>query len=106
MIDAIASERVRRFGIPECLRVPVAAVDEEAIGIYVGQVVRTLSGNGRRKAFLVEAHPPLPIDPTLPIWEDPGAAILHQPQQVWVHRDYGPYRRAYQRAFPEADLHG
>lgn len=106
MIDPVASERVERYGIPDCLRVPIAAVDEAAIEIYVGPIVRTLSGNGHRKAFLVEAHAPLPIDPALPIWESPGAAMLHQPLQVWVHRDYGRYRRAYQRAYPESDLSG
>jgi hypothetical protein len=25
---------------------------------------------------------------------------------VWVHRDYGRYRHAYQRAFPDVDLRG
>ncbi len=32
--------------------------------------------------------------------------MLHQPLQVWVHRTYGRYRRAYQRAHPEIDLDG
>jgi hypothetical protein len=106
MLDLIASERVRRYGIPECLRVPIAAVDEAAIETYVGRITRTLSGNGCRKAFLIEAHAPLPIDPALPIFESPAASILHQSLQVWVHRDYVSYRRAYKRAFPDADLRG
>jgi hypothetical protein len=106
MLDPVASERVRRYGIPDCLRVPIAAVDEAAIETYVGRIARTLSGNGHRKAFLVEAHAPLPIDPALPIFESPAATILHQSLQVWVHRDYGSYRRAYQRAFPDADVRG
>ena len=32
--------------------------------------------------------------------------MLHYPKQVWVHVDYGAYRRAYIRAFPDADLTG
>lgn len=106
MLDPIASERVRRYGIPECLRVPIAALDEAAIEIYVGRIVRTLSRVGSRRAFLVEAHAPLPIDSALPIWESPGSTILHEPLQVWVHRDYRGYRRAYLRAFPDVGLHG
>lgn len=104
MLDLVASERVRRYGIPECLRVPIAAVDEAAIETYVGAIIRTLSGNGSRRAFLVRAHAPPPIDPALPIWESPGAAMLYQPLQVWAHRGYGCYRPAYQRAYPDAEL--
>lgn len=104
MLDPVGSERVRRYGIPECLRVPIAALDEAAIEIYVGRIVRALSGNGSRRAFLVEAHAPLPIDSALPIWESPGSPILHESMQVWVHRDYGRYRHAYQRGFPDVDL--
>jgi len=106
MLDPIASERVRRFGIPDCLRVPIAAVDEAAIETYVGKIISTLSGNMARRAFLIEAHAPPPIDPGLGIWKYPAASILHQPLQVWVHRDYGSYRRAYQRGFPGVDLRG
>jgi len=106
MLDLVASERARRYGIPHSLRVPIAAVDEPAIEKFVGHVVRTLSGNGRRHALLVETHAPPPADLTLPIWANPASAILHQSLQVWVHRDYGSYRAAYRRAFPDADLHG
>lgn len=106
MIDPIASDRVRRYGLPESLRIPIAAVDEMAIETYVGPILETLSGSGTRRAFLVRLHPPLPVDPRLPIWEHPGAEMLHQPLQVWVHRTYGRYRRAYQRAHPEIDLDG
>lgn len=31
-------------------------------------------------------------------------AILHAPTQVWVHVNYGSYRRAYCRAFPDSNL--
>ncbi|GLS00427.1 hypothetical protein GCM10007859_04330 [Brevundimonas denitrificans] len=106
MIDLVASDRVRRYGLPESLRVPIAAIDELAIERHVGVISETLSGAGTRRAFLVRAHPPLPADPRLPIWEQPGADMLHQPLQVWVHRTYGRYRRAYQRAFPDTELDG
>lgn len=104
MIDPIASERVRNFGIPECLRVPIAAIDEAAIETYVGTIVRTLSGNRHRTAFLVKAHEPLPRDERLPLWGHSGAAMLHQPLQVWVHRTYSRYRAAYRLAHPHEDL--
>jgi len=104
MLDLVASERVRRCGIPECIRVPIAAVDEAAIETYVGNIVRLLSGNGHRKAFLVEAHPPQPIDPDLLLWDNPAVSILSQSLQVWVHRSYRRYRPAYRRAFPDVDL--
>lgn len=106
MLDPVASERVRRYGIPESLRVPIAALDQVAIETYVGRIVRTLSGNGTQRAFLVEAHAPLHIDSTLPIWAMPHSSILRESMQVWVHRGYGRYRPAYQRAFPDADLRG
>lgn len=106
MIDAVASERVRRYGIPDCLRIPIAAIDEAAIETYVGPIARILSGKGHRKAFLVRAYTPLPIDPALPIFGCPGAAMLHQSLQVWVHRSYHSYRAAYRRAYPQDDLEG
>jgi hypothetical protein len=104
MLDPVASERVKRYGIPDCLRVPIAAVDEAAIETYVGRIVRDLSGNKSRKAFLLEAQAPPPIDSHLPIWKHSAAATLYQSLQVWVHRDYTRYRGAYQRAFPNQEL--
>ena len=43
-------------------------------------------------------------DGRLAIWRLPEAAILHYPQQVWVHVDYSGYRKAYIRAFPDDDV--
>lgn len=106
MIDPVASDRVRRYGLPESLRVPIAAVDEMAIKRHVGAISESLFGAGKRRAFLIRAHAPLPVDLRLPIWEHPGADMLHQPLQVWVHRTYGLYRPAYQRAYPDAELDG
>ena len=105
MIDEIAQDRaLNRHGIPLCLHVPIAAVDEAAIATYVGEIKAVLSGGSRRTAFLVDAYPPEPPDPRYPIWDEPGSAMLHQPAQVWVHVGYTRYRAAYRRAFPEAEL--
>jgi len=57
-------------------------------------------------ALLVEAYEPEKADVRLPIWGLPEAAVLHYPRQVWVHVDYGAYRRAYIRAFPDVALAG
>jgi len=54
--------------------------------------------------LLVEAYKPEDPDARLPIWRLPAAAVLHHPQQVWVHVDYSDYRRAYIHAFPNVDL--
>lgn len=105
MIDEIARDRaLNRHGIPLCLHVPIAAVDEAAIATYVGEIRAVLSGRGLRRAFLVEAYPPEPRDLDYPIWAEPGSAVLHQPLQVWVHVGFTRYRRAWRRAFPEVSL--
>ena len=105
MIDEIARDRaLNRHGIPLCLHVPIAAVDEAAIATYVGEIRAVLSGGGVRRAFLVEAYRPEPRDPSLPIWDMPGSAVFHQPLQVWVDIDFTRYRRAWRRAFPDEPL--
>jgi hypothetical protein len=58
------------------------------------------------QALLVESHIPDKRDDRLAIWDLPEAVVLHYPRQVWVHVDYGAYRRAYNRAFPDLDLTG
>jgi hypothetical protein len=105
MIDAAARDRaLHRYGLPLCLHVPIAAVDEAAIGAHVGEVREALSGRGSRKALLVKAYPPAPREPCYPIWDEPRSEILHQPLQVWVDIGYTRYRQAYRRAFPEEAL--
>jgi hypothetical protein len=84
--------------------VPIAARDSRAIETYVGKIHTQLAPRSKRKALLVEAHEPEKPDDRLSIWSLPTAAVLHYPQQVWVHVDYSGYRRAYTRAFPDADL--
>jgi hypothetical protein len=105
MIDEIAREvAIRRYGLAECLHVPIAAVDEAAITTYVGDVQRVLGRGSVRRALLVQARPPSPRDPSFPIWDVEGCHILHQPLQVWVDVEYSRYRPAYRAAFPDEDL--
>lgn len=105
MIDAIARElAITRYGLAECLHVPIAAVDEAAISTYVGDIKSVLNGGTARRALLVEARPPPPRDLRFPIWDVEGCHILHQPLQVWVDVSYTRYRRAYRTALPDEDL--
>jgi hypothetical protein len=106
-IDQVARNvALRRYVLPECLHVPIAAVSEGAIATYIGDIAQILSKGTPNKAFLVRAKQPPPIDDRLPIWEIDGAAILHRRMQVWVHVGYTRYRNAYQRAFPTEDIAG
>jgi hypothetical protein len=105
LIDVIAiGIALTRWALPECLHVPIAAVDEDAICKYVGDVERVVSGRGLRKALLVTVPERTPIDPLLPISEHPNAGILHARRQLWVHVAYRPYRLAYRRAFPNENI--
>lgn len=105
MIDDIAREvAIRRYGLAECLHVPIAAVDEAAISTYIGEVQGVLSGGSARRAFLVLGKTPAPPDPRFPIWDVEGCDMLHRPLQVWVEVAYTRYRRAYGRAFPDEVL--
>jgi hypothetical protein len=107
MIDEIARDvAVTRYGLADCLHVPIAAVDETAISTYVGEVQRVLSGGAERKALLVLARAPAPRDMRFPIWDVEGCDMLHEPLQVWVDVAYTRYRRAYRAAFPSEDLSG
>jgi hypothetical protein len=95
-----------RWPLPVCLHVPIAAIDEDAIRNYVGNVERVVSGRGLRKALLVTVPEHVEIDPLLSISDHPNAAILHARQQVWVHVAYKPYRAAYKRALPDENING
>jgi hypothetical protein len=107
LIDAIAKGiAINRWALPECLHVPIAAVDEDAIRNYVGNVERVVSGRGLRKALLVTVPEPAQIDPLLRMSDHPNAGIFHARRQVWVHVAYKPYRRAYKRAFPDENIDG
>ena len=107
LVDGTAKEiALTRWALPECLHVPIAAVDEDAIRNYVGNVERVVSGRGLRKAFLVTVPEAVAIDPLLPISDHPNAGIFHARHQVWVHVTYKPYRPAYKRAFPDENIDG
>lgn len=107
LIDETAKDiALTRWALPECLHVPIAAVDEDAIRNYVGDVERVVSGRGLRRALLVTVPERAPIDPLIPISDHPNAGIFHARQQVWVHVAYKPYRPAYKRAFPDENIDG
>jgi hypothetical protein len=104
-IDEAAKETaLRRWVLPECLHVPVAAVDESAIRDYVGDIEQVLAGGSPRKAFVVKIPEPPEIDPLLPIADHPNASVLHARRQVWVHIGLQSYRKAYRKAFPDETI--
>ena len=104
-IDERAREiAVKKFVLPPCLHIPVAATDENAITKYVGEVLEILVPGKPNKALLIHPHAPPEINASLPIWNLSSAAILHHPKQVWVHVDFAGYRKAYIKGFPEEDL--
>lgn len=106
-IDEYAREiAVRKFALPPCLHIPVAARSEAAIRRYIGSISAVLAPGGTNKAFVVELHEIPTLDDRLPIWRLPETAILHAPRQVWVHVDYRCYRKAYCEAFPAQDIKG
>jgi hypothetical protein len=104
VIDERAIRIPRESGLLPCLYVPVAARDQNAIKTYVGKIMGSLTGDGSGKALLVRAYDPGKLDDRLAIWDVPEAIVLHARTQVWVHVDYRSYRRAYCRAFPDANL--
>jgi hypothetical protein len=105
LIDHNAKEHaLRSIGIPECLHVPIAAVDEAAIRSYVGDIVQELNRSSPPAAFLIHVDKPPPKDESLPIWGYAGSATLHRREQVWVRIEYTRYRQAYQKAFPAENI--
>ncbi len=106
-VDEAAREiALRRSVLPECLHVPIAAVDEAAITDFIGEIVEVVRPGSPNKALKVRSKPPAPRDPRYPIWNDPRSALFHEPMQVWVHVDYNGYRRAYKRAMPTENIDG
>ena len=107
LIDQVAKEiALRRWALPKCLHVPIAAVDEAAIRNYIGEIEQVLSNGSPPKAFLVKAKEAPPIDPQLPIWDSASSSVLFQRRQVWVHSAFGGYRNAYKKAFPDENIDG
>jgi hypothetical protein len=107
LTDPIAKEiALRRWVLPECLHVPIAAVDENAIQNYIGEIQEVLAIGSPAKALLVNVREPPAIDNAYPIWDLPASEIFHRRQQVWVHIDYNQYRKAYRKAFPDELIDG
>lgn len=104
-IDKVAREvALTKSVLPECLHVPIAAVDESEILNYVGEIVDVVSFRTAKRALLVKMPPPPKRDQRLPIWELAESAVLYQPIQLWVHVNYTGYRKAYKLAFPKEDI--
>lgn len=89
-------QAVRQWGLPECLHVPIVAVDEAAISEHIGDIVKVLSPG---RALLVEIDPPPPRDERLPIWTHQRSDVFFEKRQVWVSHNYTRYRQAYVAAF-------
>lgn len=104
--EAARNVALTRYALPLCLHLAVAARDEDALARYVGTIEAVLPSSGDQKAFLVRAYDPPEADARLPIWEQPGAAMLRSTRQVWVDVDHRAYRPAYATAFPEQALGG
>lgn len=105
LIDEAAKEvATRRWALPECLHVPIAAVDEDAIRAYVGHTEPL--GRPPYRAFLVTVPEHAGIDTLLPISDHPYASILHARRQVWVHIAFNRYRPAYRKALPHENIDG
>ena len=96
-------QAVRQWGVPECLHVPIVAIDEEAISDHIGDIVRVLSPG---RALLVEVDPPPPRDERLPIWTHPRSGAFFERKQVWVSYSYTRYRHAYVSAFGRESISG
>lgn len=106
-IDPIAKDIARRkYGLPDCLHVPLAARDITAIESHIGSIVRPLGRGTPVNAYLIDAYPAPPIDERYPIWAKPESEIFHRRKQVWVDVRYTRYRAAYRKAFPDEDISG
>lgn len=107
LIDHVARDiALARWVLPDCLHVPVAAVDEAAIRNYIGDIEQILTGGSPAKAFVVRAKEQPAIDARLPIWRLASSKIFFLRRQVWVHVAFTRYRNAYRKAFPEEDIEG
>lgn len=107
--DLVALEWFTKSWMPPCLRIPVAARDINAIVKFVGKVEIELSRPGSESALLVRVSDRAPppekrCELDLPVWKMDAAAAFHWNPQVWVDIDYGRYRSAYARAFPDLDI--
>jgi hypothetical protein len=104
-VDEEARDRaIRVYALPACCHIPIAARNEAAIEKYIGRIAHVLTPASPNKALLIHPYDAPPLNRRLPIWVMKESAILHYPQQVWVHVDYKSYRAAYAKAFPNQSL--
>ncbi len=96
-------QAVRQWGVPECLHVPIVALNEEAIADHIGDIVEVLSPG---RALLIEIDPPPPRDERLPIWAHPSSSVFFERRQVWVSCSYSRYRYAYVKALGQESVSG
>lgn len=87
------------YGLPESLRVPIAAQSRESIERHVGRVLETRgTTRGTEAAYLIDSSEKPDLS-GVGIWDHPEAASyserLFPSRQVWVHVDYARYREAY-----------
>jgi hypothetical protein len=93
--DEVAhTQAVRQWALPECVHVPVAAADEEAIADHIGDIIEVFSPG---RALAVAIDPPSDRDDRLPIWQHTRSEVLFDPIQVWVNPSYTRYRAAYSK---------
>lgn len=93
----------REWALPECLHVPIVALDEAAISEHIGDIVRVLSP-GRALEVMVDDPPAR--DLRLPIWQHPRSNVFFERHQVWVSPEYTRYRWAYKKALGSASVAG
>jgi hypothetical protein len=102
LIDEAAKEiAFRRWVLPECLHVPIAARDKAAIQTFIGDIFSVIAPGTPNQALLVVTKEPPEPDMRLPIWQMLASSILHHRLQLWVHVKHRAYRRSYQTAFPD-----
>jgi len=85
------------------LRVPIVALDEDAITEHIGDIIQTLSPG---RALVVAIDPPPVRDLRLPIWTNPLSEVFFEPLQVWVCPSYTRYRHAYAKALGAESVAG
>jgi hypothetical protein len=107
LVDHAAREiALTRRALPDCLHVPIAAVDEAAIKTYIGDIECVLAHGSPRKAFIVKIKEQPSADLRLPIWDLEASHFFHSRYQVWVHIAFSRYRNAYRKAFPAESIDG
>lgn len=97
---------LRMWKVPPCLHVPIAAVDEDAIRTYIGEIETERQNRAGLKAFLVRIPSPPPRDDRLRIWDLPGSAEFFSPRQVWVDIHFKRYRPGFAKLLPDREITG